>query len=316
VSEIDSITFEDAFVAPPMVTVPAGDFIMGDGQAHCGADEHHVTLTRDFKLAEHEVTNREFMEAVQWAYDNGYAMATPDSVLDALDASTETLLNMASDYCEIGFADGRFYLRESPSEEAQAAYPGGYNPALHPVKMVSWYGAASYCDWMSLMAGLPRAYEHVGAWLCNAGAPYDAIGYRLATDAEWEYAAQFDDERIYPWGDEEPTCERANYAPDSLTMCVGWTTPVGSYPAAPLELGLLDMAGNVAEMCNDWFQCDLGTQPVIDPVGPLTGEGRVIRGGAWPDDWEMPFLRCGARTLVDLRVNQYSAFRPARTFAP
>ena len=57
------------------------------------------------------------MEAVQWAYDRGYAMATPDSVLDALDGRTETLLNMASEHCEIQFDSGTFYLRESLSQQ-------------------------------------------------------------------------------------------------------------------------------------------------------------------------------------------------------
>lgn len=281
---IDSITFSDSPV-PVMVLVPAGTFIMGDGFSPCGVDEHQVTLTHDFWLGQHEVTNLEYMESLQWAYDNGYVTATVDSVQDALDGSTETLLRMSNDYCEIQFDGvGTFYLRESPSPEAQAAYPGGYNPANHPVKMLSWYGAARYCDWLSLQEGLARAYEHTGDWSCNGGDPYGAEGYRLPTDAEWEYAAQYDDERLYPWGNEAPACSLENYAPDTLTTCVGWTTPVGSYPAAPASLGLWDMAGNMSEWCNDRFVCDLGVDPVVDPVGPLPlvvaqpeGGGIVIR---------------------------------------
>lgn len=277
---IDSITFSDSPV-PVMVLVPAGTFIMGDGVAHCGVDEHQVTLTHDFYLAQHKVTNLEYLESLQWAYNNGYVTATVDSVQDALDGSTETLLRMSNDYCEIQLGpDGVFYLRESPSTEAQGAYPGGYNPAVHPVKMVTWYGAARYCDWLSLQEGLARAYEHTGDWACNGGDPYGAEGYRLPTGAEWEYAAQFDDERIYPWGNELPDCSRANYQPDSLTMCVGWTTPVGSYPVAPASLGLWDMVGNMWEWCNDWFACDLGLDPVEDPVGPtISTDVRELIGG-------------------------------------
>ncbi|MCK4414550.1 MAG: SUMF1/EgtB/PvdO family nonheme iron enzyme [Candidatus Eisenbacteria sp.] len=144
---------------------------------------------------------------------------------------------------------------EAPSSWAQDAYPDGYDPADHPVKVVNWFGAARYCDWLSLQAGLPRAYEHSGDWSCNGGDTYGAEGYRLPTDAEWEYAAQYEGERIYPWGDEAPNCSRVNFD----DTCVGWTSPVRSYPDAPEALALSDMAGNVWDWCDDWHVCDLGT---------------------------------------------------------
>jgi formylglycine-generating enzyme required for sulfatase activity len=175
------------------------------------------------------------------------------------------------------------------------------------VKEVSWFGAARYCGWLSLQEGLPRAYAHGGDWSCNGGDPYGATGYRLPTDAEWEYAAQYDDERTYPWGDESPDCSRANYLP-----CGGWTSPVGSYPAAPAPLALYDMAGNVWEWCNDWFICDLGASPEIDPAGPSSGTTRALRGGNWlylPDA-----MRCSARDQYSPSgPNNACGFRIART---
>jgi formylglycine-generating enzyme required for sulfatase activity len=201
-SQVDSLTFhDDTTMVPGMVTVPAGVFIMGDGVALCGEDEHEVILTRDFYLGQHEVTNQEYLEAVQWAYDHGYVTATTSWVQDNLDGSNEELLDLDISYSEIQFdGAGTFYLRESPSSYAQNAYPDGYDPSDHPVKVVSWYGSVRYCDWLSLQAGLPRAYADSGDWSCNGGDPYGAEGYRLPTDAESEYAAQWDDERIYPWG--------------------------------------------------------------------------------------------------------------------
>jgi len=300
VSGIDSLTFrDDTLSIPGMAAVPAGVFTMGDGVASCGTDQRQVTLTRDFYLGLHEVTNQEYLEAVQWAYDQGHVTATTSSVHDNLDGSTNELLDLDGS-CEIAFSGGTFILRDAGH---------GINPD-HPVKEVNWYGAVRYCDWLSLQDGLPRAYQHSGDWACNGGDPYSAQGYRLPTDAEWEYAAQWDDERIYPWGNEPPDCSRANYS-----GCVGWTSAVGSCPGAPAALGLSDMAGNVWELCNDWYVCYLGTTPVTDPTGPNSGSSRVSHGGSWY--FNVSFLRCAIRYQYDPSSSDFSiGFRTARTIAP
>jgi len=309
VSSIDSLTLYDTPPLNPMVTVPAGVFTMGDGMANCGMEQHEVTLTRSFYLGQHEVTNQEYLEAVQWAYDQGYVTATTTSVLDNLDGSTQELLDLDGS-CEIVFSEGMFTLRDLGH---------GINPD-HPVMEVTWYGAARYCDWLSLQTGLPRAYQHSGDWACNGGDPYRAQGYRLPTDAEWEYAAQWDDERIYPWGNEPSDCDRANFRLTADDYCVGWTTPVRSYPDAPAALHLADMAGNVWELCNDWHQCDLGTAPVTDPPGPSSGTYRVHRGGAWNfiDNIYGGPLRCAYRYGAWYPSDSYYniGFRVARTVAP
>jgi formylglycine-generating enzyme required for sulfatase activity len=304
------------------VRVPAGTFMMGDSHNYLCEDDHEVTLTHDFWISQHEVTNQEYVEALQWAYDNGYVTATTTSVRDNLDGSTEELLDLDDVECEIQFDSQTemFYLRESPSSHAQEAYPDGYDPAVHPVKEVTWYGAAAYCDWLSMQEGLPRAYDH-SDWSCGPDPdtydPYAAEGYRLPTEAEWEYAAQFDDERLYPWGDDDPDCTRANFYDyyRSGEFCVGWTSPVGSYPAGYSGLGLWDMAGNVWDWCNDWWTCSLGTLPATDPVGPTSGSYRVVRGGGWGYYWYG--LRCAERHYGRPWVSGYGVgFRVARTVAP
>jgi len=304
VAAVDSITFFQATI-PGMGLVPSGTFTMGDGVAHCGVDQRQVTLTRSFYLGRYEVTNQEYMAAVQWAYDNGYVTATTASVRDAPHGSTaEELLDLDDPDCEIAFSGGVFSLRNAGH---------GINPN-HPVIEVTWYGAVRYCDWLSMREGLPRAYQHSGNWSCNNGNPYGAAGYRLPTDAEWEYAAQYDDERIYPWGSQAPNCNLANYWPSS-PGCVGWTAPVGSRPAGDSSLGFSDLAGNVREWCNDWHVCNLGTTPATDPVGPTSGTYRVFCGGSWIDIGGG--LRCAGRGLVNPAYSHnYYGFRVARTVDP
>jgi formylglycine-generating enzyme required for sulfatase activity len=152
VSEIDSVTFYYD-EAPGMVLVPAGTFTMGDGSAGNGEAEFDVTLTNDFYLDQHEVTNQEYIDAVQWAYDNGHVTVDVNRVYDNLDGSTEDLLDLSSDDCEIEFSevDSTFVLVDSLLAD-------------HPTKVVTWYGAARYCDWLSLQEDPPRdrAYEPLG----------------------------------------------------------------------------------------------------------------------------------------------------------
>jgi formylglycine-generating enzyme required for sulfatase activity len=275
------------------ILIPPGTFIMGDGEVYCGKDEHQVTLTRAFYLGQYEVTNQEYRDALQWAYDHGYVTVTPISVLDNLDGSARELVDLNGDGCQIAFSGGTFTVESGKGN--------------HPMVRVSWYGAAAYCDWLSMQQGLPRAYDH-SSWRCNGGNPYGAAGYRLPTDAEWEFVAQHDDERVYPWGNEPPSPSRAGFY-DSGS---GSSSVVGSYPAAPESLGLYDMAGNVWEWCNDWHTCSLDSASVLDPTGPPTGMYRVLRGGAWCSHW--PSLRCAARhRICPWMTSNASGFRYARS---
>ena len=164
------------------------------------------------------------------------------------------------------------------------------------VTHVSWNDAAEYCNWLSERDALPPAYEkHDSRYLLKRPV---TSGYRLPTEAEWEYAARYAGpaaSRRFAWGDELPIqaqvgnlagAEAANALPASLA---GYrddypvVAPVGKFK--PTVLGLHDLSGNVSEWVNDYYQ-SLGLSlvdnvPVVDPLGPDDGTRHVVRGASW-----------------------------------
>ncbi|MFO7566362.1 MAG: SUMF1/EgtB/PvdO family nonheme iron enzyme [Enhygromyxa sp.] len=123
-----------------------------------------------------------------------------------------------------------------------------------PVVCVDWFQARTYCEWQ---------------------------GKLLPTEAQWEKAARGDDGRIFPWGDEAPTCNHAHFQGcDSLGL--RFLNPVGSLPAGASPYGALDMAGNALEWCADWYSSSYYLEsPDTDPPGPANGTIRNSRGGSY-----------------------------------
>jgi formylglycine-generating enzyme required for sulfatase activity len=222
VGAVFAATLSPVFASPinepdpvPMVTIPAGEFLMGNPEGKGRADEwpQRTVYLDAFAIDQVEVTNERYMAFVT---TTGH--------------------------------------RNPPN-------PYGTGPLLSakgieqlPVVQTTWYDAKAYCSWAKK---------------------------RLPTEAEWEKAARGPDSRLFPWGNEPATANRANFDrewEDETTLY-----PVGSLPDGDSPYGVKDMAGNAREWVSDWYDPDYYKRaPDRNPQGPdKKGVVRSIRGGSW-----------------------------------
>lgn len=232
-----------------MIEVPDGTFIMGTAGMPQFDDEspaHEVVLTRPYYLADREVTVEQFQRFVD----------------DADYPASEKPRNW-----------------EGPSKD--------YSPTPDcPVQMVSWFDAILYCNWLSEREGRNKCYVRTGKklmikdyigreeendeWRCD----FAADGYRLPTEAEWEFAARAGSSADYCFGAGTTTLADYDWFVNNADTR---TWPGGR--KLPNARGLFDMHGNVCEWCWD-YEAAYSAEPIKDPHGPAMGKDRVLRGGA------------------------------------
>ena len=292
---------------PGMVLIPGGTFVMGSVVASiAGTDKsdgltnapaYAVTLSA-FYLGKTETTYGEWVAVRTWALDPARGAGVYDF----------------------------------------GGTVGAGKGATHPVQTVSWYDVVKWCNAKSEREGLTPVYYTNDAQtlvyrtgnvaVTAAQVKWGANGYRLPTEAEWEYAARggMSGQR-FPWGD-TITHAQANYLssasfaydvsatrgyhPTYATGAQPYTSPVGVFAAN--GYGLSDMVGNVFEWTWDW-DGSYGSGAVTDPRGAASGSFRVNRGGSCYDGASN--ARSANRFSInpDLRIN-YFGFRPARSSVP
>ena len=222
--------------------VPAGRFRMGDP-----IDPRRVTL-RPCYIDRYEVTNEQYARVL------ADVRANTDSAWRHPDQPHDKKGHVPSLWPKKAVEQYRL----PPSQRAKDFWESPLAAPRHPVVGVDWFDAYAYAKW---------------------------AGKRLPTEAEWERAARGTDERPYPWGTQPPEqglTFRANYFSTFLAADgFKFTAPVGSFPNGASPVGCLNLGGNAAEWCGDWFGPPPSESRLTDPVGPLPGVDRVVKGGAW-----------------------------------
>jgi hypothetical protein len=199
------------------------------------------------------------------------------------------------------FYMSKYEVTQREYQEVMGKNPSGSKGKNLPVEQVKWYDAIEYCNKLSSKDGLTPVYTINGedvTWNRSAN------GYRLPTEAEWEYACRAGTTTDFNTGT-DITSKQANiYNKNTQKL-----KPVGSFK--PNAWGLYDMHGNVSEWCWDWYNNNLPSGVQIDPTGPITGTVRVIRGGNYGSAKDN--LRSSAQENLSPTFSSFSTgFRVAR----
>ena len=262
-----------------MILVEAGRFEMGEKP-----DVKHITISNDYYICKYPVTFAEYDE-----------FCNEDK---------------KRDNPEDGIA-----WDDIPWDEE------GFGRGNRPVINITWYDAIEYCNWLSRKDDkLEEVYtirkkkdklnisvHDDNKWTVTCD--FNKNGYRLPTEAEWEFAARGGNESkgyIYSGSDEINEVAWVNI------KNVERAYPVGDKEKKPNELGIHDMTGNVEEWCWDWFSKDY-TPDCKDPRGSNSGSARVVRGGCWHSVAKFCKVTSRNNHLCPFFNGRYFGFRISRT---
>lgn len=186
----------------------------------------------------------------------------------AVDAQPVHMVTLSPFYMD------RYEVTQELYEKIMGANPARRKAPANPVERVRWLDAIKFCNARSVLESLQPCYD-----LETRQCRFEADGYRLPTEAEWECACRAGSEGDYDFGNDPVELDAHAWFKGNARRR---PHPVGQKRVS--DFGLYDMAGNVWEWCNDWYQVDgyaTSTAGQRDPTGPALGEKKVLRGGAF-----------------------------------
>ena len=220
-----------------------------------------------------------------WAYENDkYETENAATVTNKGDSRELLDLDETNHHVTFDESSGTFSVTSGLGDDGSG---GSVDLTDYPIFFISWYGAAAFCNYLSEREGLTPCYDLID-WSCD----FDANGYRLPTEAEWEYAARYingSDFTDGDWFSSGPAGTQASILSwnslnsDTTPHCNINTGFRGTHEVgtkSPNYLGIYDMTGNVWEWCHDWYEDGYGPGSDIDPTGPSSGTLRGYRGGS------------------------------------
>jgi formylglycine-generating enzyme required for sulfatase activity len=178
------------------------------------------------------------------------------------------------------FFVGRYQVTQQQwTSVMDADWGPSFEPGL-PANALSWFEAVDFCNARSKREGLQPVYDIADSGTADSDVRtcYERSGYRLLTEAEWEYCCTAGGE-----APDTPLTKRAWYSENSRPPGTDRASIQAVGQLDENGFGLFDMLGNVREWCNDWHSPDFPTPPLTDPRGPETGRDKVLRGGAYND---------------------------------
>ena len=221
-----------------------------------------------------------------------------------------------------------FVMAQAETTQDQFTTKMGYNPAYFnkcgldcPVEALTWHNAAAYCNALSVAASLTLCYSCAGSgysMVCTpvSNNPYSCPGYRLPTDAEFEYAERAGTTTSMYNGD-LTICNGAAPQADAIGWYVnnGNNTPHPGMAKLANNWGFYDLAGNVSEWTHDGYLPELGSGPAVDPVTPPSSTDRTFKGGSYKD-WPYALRSPSRGQAVAASIYKNIGFRCVRTLKP